>query len=141
MSMRYHVPNEIHYFFPEKDAVRQQVGKPGAYSFEPMKYPEAAHSEVVRQFSHVYKIAEDAYRTMLKMGIAKELARSVLPVGQYTEFIWTVNARSLMNFLCLRNDEHAQREIAEYASGIEDIFASMLPETHKAWVATGRQSI
>lgn len=141
MSMRYHVPQEIHYFYPEQDTVRQQVGKPGAYSFEPMEYPEAAYSEVIRQFSSIYKAAEKAYREMLEMGIAKELARSVLPVGQYTEFIWTVNARSLMNFLCLRNDENAQLEIARYASGIEDIFASMLPETHKAWVATGRESI
>lgn len=141
MSMRYHVPEKIDFFFPEQDTVRQQVGKPGAYSFEPMEYPEAAYSEVVRQFDMIYKASEKAYREMLAMGVAKELARSVLPVGQYTEFIWTVNARSLMNFLCLRNDEHAQLEISRYASGIEDIFASLLPETHKAWVANGRESI
>lgn len=141
MSMRYYVPDQIHFFYPELDAVRQQVGKPGAYRFEPMEYPEAAYSEVVTQFNRVYKVAEEVYRSLLEIGVAKELARSVLPVGQYTEFIWTVNARSLMNFLCLRNDEHAQLEIAKYASEIEDMFASLLPVTHKAWVENGRESI
>lgn len=141
MSMRYYVPEQIDFFFPEQEAVRQQVGKPGAYSFEPMEYPEAAYSEVVTQFNRVYTVAEDAYRSLLKIGVAKELARSVLPVGQYTEFIWTVNARSLMNFLCLRNDEHAQLEIAKYAAEIEGMFASVLPVTYKAWVDNGRESI
>jgi len=141
MSMRYYVPQKIDFFFPDQEDVRTQVGKPGAYSFKPMEYPEAAYSEVTRQFAVVYKHAEAAYREMLEMGVAKELARSVLPVGQYTEFIWTVNARSLMNFLCLRNDEHAQLEIAKYAAGIEDMFAATLPATYEAWVLTGRESI
>lgn len=141
MSMRYYVPNKIDYFYPEQETVRQQVGKPGAYSFKPMEYPEAAYSEVVRQFSFVYEAAEKAYRDMIQMGIAKELARSVLPVGQYTEFIWTVNARSLINFLSLRNDENAQFEIAEYAKEIEDMFSNILPITYKSWVDNGRDSI
>ena len=141
MSMRYHVPSKIDFFYPEKEAVRQQVGKPGAYSFEPMKFPEAAHSEVVNQFTHVYEAAEAAYRSLLKSGVAKELARSVLPVGQYTEFVWTVNARSLMNFLCLRNDANSQREIQEYALVIENIFSELLPETYLAWIKNGGESI
>lgn len=142
MSMRYYVPDSIDFFIPEKETVRQQVGKPGSYSFEPMKYPEAAHSEVVRQFSNVYKLAEDSYRTMIKMGIAKELARSVLPVGQYTEFIWTVNARSLINFLSLRNDSSAQYEINQYAKIIEEEFmAEAIPVTYKAFLDSGREAI
>jgi len=141
MSMRYYVPEKIDYFYPDKEDVRTQVGKPGAYSFEPMKFPEAAHSELTRQFEIVYSTAEKAYRHLLNIGIAKELARSVLPVGQYTEFIWTVNARSLMNFLSLRNDENAQLEIAKFAFEIEEMFASILPSTHKSWVENGRESI
>ena len=43
----------------------------------------------------------------------------MLPVGAYTEFYWTVNARALMNFVSLRNAETAQREIRRYAEACE----------------------
>lgn len=142
MSMRYHVPSQIDFFYPEKETIRKQVGKPGAYFFEPFTDQKYISDEVEYQFGLVYTVAEKAYRTLLEKGVAKELARSVLPVGQYTEFIWTVNARSLMNFLCLRNDEHAQYEIAEYAKCIEEnIFKQILPVTHSSWVDNGRESI
>lgn len=141
MSMRYHVPSQIDFFYPEKSTIRKQVGKPGAYFFEPFTDQDLIHDEVDYHFGLVYSVAEKAYRTLLEKGVAKELARSVLPVGQYTEFIWTVNARSLMNFLSLRNDSHAQYEINAYASEIESIFAEILPSTYKSWVANGREAI
>jgi thymidylate synthase (FAD) len=62
----------------------------------------------------------------------------VLPVGIYTEFYWTVNARSLMNFLSLRNAETAQREIRRYAEAVEQHFARHMPVTHAAFVARDR---
>ena len=62
----------------------------------------------------------------------------MLPVAAYTEFYWTVNARSLMNFLSLRNAEAAQREIRRYAEAIEAIFAERMPLTHAAFVSAGR---
>ena len=60
---------------------------------------------------------------MLDLGVAKEVARFVLPVGLYTEFYWTVNARALMNFISLRNATSAQWEIAQYGQAVEDFFA------------------
>ena len=78
--------------------------------------------------------AFEMYNHMLTLGVAKELARTVLPVGTYTEFYWTVNARSLMNFLSLRTSVHAQYEIREYASAVEQVFQTLMPITHKAWV-------
>ena len=54
--------------------------------------------------------------------MAKEVARAVLPVGIYTEFCWTLNARTLMHFLGLRNAETAQREIRRYAEAVEELF-------------------
>ena len=142
MSMRYHVPDKIDFFYPEKNTIRKQVGKPGSYTFEPFTDQDAIFDEVEYQLGLAYSISEKAYRTLLSKGVAKEIARSVLPVGQYTEFIWTVNARSLINFLSLRNDEHAQYEIAEYAKCIEEnIFKQVLPETYVSWVNNGRESI
>jgi thymidylate synthase (FAD) len=62
----------------------------------------------------------------------------VLPVGAYTQFYWTVNARALMNFLSLRNSEFAQLEIRRYAEVVEAFFAEQMPVTHAAFAAAGR---
>jgi thymidylate synthase (FAD) len=59
-------------------------------------------------------------------------------VGAYTEFYWTVNARSLMNFISLRAAEAAQREIRRYADACEHFFAERMPVTHAAFVAMDR---
>ena len=57
---------------------------------------------------------------LVEPGVARELARSVIPVGAYTEFFWTVNARAPMNFVVsLRAAETAQREIRRYAEACE----------------------
>jgi thymidylate synthase (FAD) len=134
-SMRYAKATED-FYIPEPDDVRTQVGKPGAYSFEPVADEVAdATREELRQ---VYETAYGAYERLVELGVARELARAVLPVGAYTEFYWTVNARSLMNFLSLRNAEAAQREIRRYAEACERFFADRMPVTHEAFVAAGR---
>jgi thymidylate synthase (FAD) len=61
-----------------------------------------------------------------------------MPVGAYTEFYWTVNARALMNFVSLRAHENAQREIRRYAEAVETFLAEKMPVTHAAFVAAGR---
>jgi thymidylate synthase (FAD) len=88
----------------------------------------------------VYEHAYATYEQLVEAGVARELARSVLPVGAYTEFYWTVNARALMNFVSLRAAETAQREIRKYAEGVEQFFAAKMPVTHAAFVAAGRIS-
>jgi thymidylate synthase (FAD) len=140
MSMRYHQPASLDYYTPTSDKIRKQVGKPGAYSFEEITDPEVKDA-FYSIFQETVLQADEAYYKLIDLGIAKELARCVLPVTQYTEFIWTVNARSLMNFMCLRNDSNAQYEIAEYAREIENIFDMILPATYASWVANGRESI
>ena len=61
-----------------------------------------------------------------------------MPVGAYTEFYWTVNARALMNFVSLRAHESAQREIRRYAEAVETFLAKKMPVTHAAFVANDR---
>jgi thymidylate synthase (FAD) len=61
-----------------------------------------------------------------------------MPVGAYTEFFWTVNARALMNFVSLRAAETAQREIRHYAAACEQFLAEEMPVTHGAFVASER---
>ena len=64
----------------------------------------------------------------------------MLPVGIYTQFYWTLNARSLMNFLSLRNAETAQLEIRRFAEAVEVFFAQQMPVTHAAFVEFGRRA-
>ena len=140
MSMRYYQPENLDYYTPSYDKIRKQVGKPGAYSFEEIYDPQIKDA-----FYSIFKESvlqsDEAYYKLIELGIAKEIARCVLPVTQYTEFIWTVNARSLINFISLRNDNNAQYEINEYAKVIENIFLEKMPITHKAFVDSGRVAI
>jgi thymidylate synthase (FAD) len=136
-SMRYAKATDD-FYVPEPDDVRSQVGKPGAYSFEPV---EPGIAETTREeMRAVYEAAFSAYERLVELGVARELARSVLPVGAYTEFYWTVNARALMNFLSLRNSETAQREIRRYAEACERFLAEKMPVTHAAFVANDRSA-
>jgi thymidylate synthase (FAD) len=75
-----------------------------------------------------------AYRELLAAGVAREMARMVLPVSLYTQFYWTVNARSLMNFIALRADRHAQWEIRQYAEALAAVFAAKMPWTWEAFL-------
>jgi thymidylate synthase (FAD) len=59
-------------------------------------------------------------------------------MGTFTQFYWTINARSLMNFLSLRAAETAQYEIRRYAEAIEPYFAELMPVTYEAFVGAGR---
>jgi thymidylate synthase (FAD) len=124
------------FYVPEAEDVRTQVGKPGAYSFEPVD-PELAE-RTRDELRAVYEQAYETYERLVEAGVARELARSVLPVGAYTQFFWTVNARSLMNFVSLRNSEFAQLEIRRYAEAVEAFFAGLMPVTYAAFVANDR---
>ena len=136
-SLRYAKATED-FYVPEVEDVRTQVGKPGAYTFEPVDQELA--EEARDELRAVYEQAYDAYTRLVERGVARELARSVLPVGAYTQFYWTVNARALMNFVSLRNSEFAQLEIRRYAEAVEGFFAELMPVTHQAFVENGRMA-
>jgi thymidylate synthase (FAD) len=129
---------EQEFYVPEPEDVRTQVGKPGAYTFEQVD-PQLAEETRASQES-VYEHAYRTYEHLLERGIAKEIARNVLPVAIYTQFYWTVNARSLMNFVSLRNAETAQREIRRYGAAVEELFSRQMPATHAAFVANERRA-
>ncbi len=134
-SMRYAKATDD-FYVPEPEDVRSQVGKPGAYSFEPVDEELAERTR--EELRDVYEHAFSTYERLVEAGVARELARSVMPVGAYTEFFWTVNARALMNFVSLRAADTAQREIQRYAEAVELFFAEKMPVTHAAFVAAGR---
>ena len=125
---------EAEFYVP--DYVRTQVGKPGAYRFEPVPNDvrAAARSEIEHQAGEAFA----AYERMLEQGIAKEVARAVLPLCMFTKYYWSCNPRSLMHFCSLRNSEQAQFEIRELARAAESFLERLMPVTHAAFVANGR---
>jgi thymidylate synthase (FAD) len=118
------------------DFVRSQVGKPGAYTFEPVapEVRETARAEIER----AAQAAFEAYERLLEQDVAKEVARSVLPLSMYTKYYWSCNPRSLMHFCSLRNSEFAQYEIREYAKAAESFLARAMPVTYAAFLGNGR---
>lgn len=135
MSGRY-TEYEKEFYIPEAQHVRSQVGKPGAYSFTAL--PKELAGYVRKDLLTTQEEAWKDYQWALAAGLAKEQARFFLPVTLYTQFYWTVNARSLMNFLGLRNEEHAMWEIRQFAIAVEEIFASHMPVTYQAWLDNDR---
>lgn len=118
------------------DNVRTQVGKPGAYSFEPVD--EETREATRREVTEAGRLAFESYERMLELGVAKEVARTVLPLSTYTKYYWSCNPRSLMHFCSLRNHESAQFEIAQYAAAAESFLERLMPVTHAAFVANDR---
>jgi thymidylate synthase (FAD) len=136
-SMRYAKATD-EFYVPAPEDVRTQVGRPGAYSFDPVD-PELAEA-TRRELQEVYDHAYATYERLVEAGVAREVARAALPVGAYTEFYWTVNARSLMNFLSLRNHPNAQLEIRRYAEALERFLAEHMPITYESFVANDRRA-
>ena len=141
-SGRYREMNAVFYIpGPERHLVQQ--GKPGAYEFVEgtPEQTELAVSEGRRIATAAY----ESYQRMLAAGIAREVARTVLPLSLYSSMYVTMNARSLMNFLSLRTkreDSHfpsfPQREIEMVAEQMETAWAALMPLTHAAFEANGR---
>ena len=75
---------------------------------------------------------------MLEQGVAKEVARAVLPLSTYTKYYWICNPRSLMHFRSLRNHEAAQYEIQQFAAAAETFLERQMPITHAAFVSNDR---
>ncbi|MGN6324998.1 FAD-dependent thymidylate synthase [Pseudolysinimonas sp.] len=131
------------FYVPAPDRALVQEGKPGAYRFVDGTRDQAELVDAeVRAASEA---AHAAYQRMLDAGIAREIARTVLPLNTYSSAYVTLNARSLMNLVSLRTrSEDArfpsfpQREIEMVAERMEDHFRLLMPRTHAAFVRTGR---
>jgi thymidylate synthase (FAD) len=81
------------------------------------------------------------YKFMLEKGVSREMARIVLPVSTYTQFVWKIDLHNLLKFLRLRMDPTAQEEIRVYADVIWDIVKIWVPMTAKAFEEFQLQSM
>jgi thymidylate synthase (FAD) len=141
-SGRYKELNPV-FYVPGADRNLLQVGKAGHYEFLPGSAEQVA---LVEQESRTASIhAYESYKRMLEAGVAREVARIVLPLNIYSSMYVTMNARALMNFLSLRTKREGthfpsfpQREIEMCAEKMEDEWAKLMPYTYDAFNANGR---
>lgn len=142
MSGRYtELPGE--FYIPAEDRPLVQTGKPGAYEFV-----AGTRDQYVQMQSAMWAAYERTwvfYQMLLEQGVAKEVARMVLPVGIFSQMYVTCNARSLMSFLSLRTKDasstfpsYPQQEIEMVARRMEDHFAAVMPTTHYHFRKNGR---
>ena len=89
--------------------------------------------EALQLWQEAQQSSIEAYENMIAMGMAKEQARSILPLTVYTEVWWTASFQSIMNFIELRDEATAQVEIQEYAKALKVIMLDVFPETTKLW--------
>lgn len=75
----------------------------------------------------------NSYQKLLDLGVAKEQARMILPLNQYTEVYWTASFQAIMNFIDLRDEATAQWEIQQYAKVLKELMTDVFPETTKIW--------
>ena len=127
---------ERRFYVPEREHVRTQDGKPGAYTFKLVDQAQAAL--FCAALVEHQDIAWRLYQTALEAGVAKEQARFFLPPTLYTTVVWTLNVRSLFNVIRLRADSHAQWEAQQYGAVFEDLARLVIPDTIDAFVAAGR---
>jgi len=131
------------FYVPGPDRNLVQIGKTGAYEFLPGSAEQIA---LVEQESRTAsQIAYESYKRMLEAGVAREVARIVLPLNIYSSMYVTMNSRALMNFLSLRTQREGthfpsfpQREIEMCAEKMEEFWAPLMPYTYEAFNKNGR---
>lgn len=133
-SARYSVLTD-EFYIPEFEQIQKQstTNKQGreesAWGFEEKRSVQHAFQ---RSFHNAYK----EYASLLGKeddGLARELARSVLPVGGYTELYWKANLKNFLHMARLRMDPHAQWEIREFAGAMYDLVKPLFPEACSAF--------
>jgi thymidylate synthase (FAD) len=131
------------FYVPKGSRNLVQVGKPGSYQF--VAGTEKQEDMVIDAAIETAQEAYGRYESLLEAGIAREVARMVLPVNIYSSMYVTMNARALMNFLSLRTQRegshfpsYPQREIEMCAEKMEEFFAEKMPITYEAFNKNGR---
>lgn len=136
VSGRY-VEFEPEFYIPDEWRIPAATNKQGSVVPEEGTVHGNWDSIVSRAYEDALSSAYRDYQLLINSNVAKEMARMVLPLSLYTEFYFTVNARSLMNFLSLRAADDAQYEIRQYAVKMKELFKQKMPLTYEAWEANG----
>lgn len=131
ISARYSEMKDEIYLPPIEHISSQSNDNKQGRNSEPFAKEQAQEIQdlIMQSNENQYKI----YQNLLDRGVARELARTVLPVGHYTEWYWKIDLRNLMNFLALRLDPHAQWEIRVYAEAMSSLVKQIVPIAWEAF--------
>ena len=127
---------EMTFFTPESWRAQSQSGnKQGSDGTIFPELWEDCHEAMEMAYYQIQK----TYETLLIHGVAKEIARTVLPVGMYTELVMTFDLRNLLHFIELRLDGHAQPEIQEVAKQCLSLIQPIVPWTIECFLGDGNE--
>lgn len=128
ISGRYVEFKEDEYYVPEAFRLQAKVNKQGSEGEIPPEAREAAQEAYLAACRG--SVAQ--YKRLIELGVCREQARCVLPLGLYSEVYWTVSLQAAAHFLHLRLDSHAQWEIRQYAEAVRTLIEPRFPESLKA---------
>lgn len=131
ISARYSEMRDDMYIPPLEQISSQSKDNKQGRNSEP--FPTDQAQEIQDMILKSNEAQYEVYQALLAKGVARELARTVLPVSHYTEWFWKVDLRNLMNFLALRLDSHAQWEIRVYAEAMANIVKEIVPVAYEAF--------
>lgn len=134
-SARYSVLPD-RFYAPPVDEVRKQSAsnrQGGEAHFDPSNAEELRTAEDFLAYLDAVEDKYSTYEQLLEKGVSRELARIGLPVSMYTEWYWKCDLHNTLRFLSLRLDEHAQREIRDYARAMAALIEPIVPVTMEAW--------
>jgi thymidylate synthase (FAD) len=94
---------------------------------------ESAQDTARELYRSATGLAQEHYQQLLELGVARELARGVIPHATYSTLVWQMDLHNLMHFLKLRLDAHAQEEIRDVAWAVYDLARPWAPLTFAAW--------
>jgi thymidylate synthase (FAD) len=120
----FYIPDEEHVLF------QSELNRQGRSVKE---VPTVLKKQVRDHFINMSNQSYDVYQEMNEAGIARELARAVLPVNLYTEWYWKNDLNNILHFLMLRKDQHAQYEIRVYAEAMANIIKEIVPIAYEAF--------
>ena len=134
ISGRYVEFPEDEYFVPAAFRRQAKVNKQGSEG----SIDEANRERALASYLESCRGAVVHYKELLALGVCREQARCVLPLGLYSEVYWTVSLQAVAHFIRLRADGHAQWEIQQYAAAVRELVEPLFPVGLKALLASGK---
>lgn len=132
-STRYKVMDP-RFYIPNESRPLVQTGKVGAYVHVPGT-PEQYENMYHYQYQ-AFKHSWESYQQQLDLGIAREVARNVLPLSLMTQFYATANPLNVLKFFILRSEPNALHEIRVVSQMQEEMFKAAMPLTYEAFTQT-----
>ena len=123
ISGRYVEFAENEFYVPQMFRQQAKVNKQGSEGEITEGHRNTARDAYLEACNH--SVAQ--YKKLIELGVCREQARCVLPLGLYSEVYWTASLQSVAHFLRLRLDSHAQWEIQQYAKAVQDICTALFP--------------